>query len=192
MNSRDVTREIRRNVWPMLRGEGFDSFTGRTAWRYAGTSVDVVNFQSFSASIADAVGCTPFSFSVNLGVWLPGNVSPALKPDGEGRPRPQEWECNWRTRLTKSTPQPWFQPFSGRNVSRWPLGLRLHREGLKRVLRRDRHDREDIWFVRPDGTNLIDTVDDALHAIRDDGLPWFESTRIAEGVIESADAAGPS
>jgi hypothetical protein len=45
-----------------MRAAGFDSFTGRTAWRYIDTAVDVVNFQSFSASIANAVGCTPFSF----------------------------------------------------------------------------------------------------------------------------------
>jgi hypothetical protein len=102
----------------MLRDEGFDSFTGRSAWRYVGAAVDVVNFQSFSASIADAVGCTPFSFSVNLCVWTPGDVPPTLKPDPAGRPRPQEWECRRRTRLTKSIAQPWFEPFSARNVSR--------------------------------------------------------------------------
>jgi hypothetical protein len=39
-----TSREVRRVVWPVLREEGFDSFTGRTAWRYVGTGVDVVNF----------------------------------------------------------------------------------------------------------------------------------------------------
>lgn len=179
VDARDVTRQLRRVVWPVLRDEGFDSFTGRTAWRYVGTGVDVVNFQSFSASVAEAVGCTPFSFSVNLGVWLPGDVEPRLKPDAAGRPRPQEWECDRRTRLSKSIPQPWFEPFSRRDVSRWPLGLRLHREGLQRVLRRDRHDREDTWFVLRDGTNLAEVVDDALRAIRDDGLAWLQSARVA-------------
>jgi hypothetical protein len=69
VNARAVTRAIRRDVWPVMRTVGFDSFTGRTTWRYIGAAVDVVNFQSFSASNADAVGCTPFSFSLNLGVW---------------------------------------------------------------------------------------------------------------------------
>jgi hypothetical protein len=187
VDARDVTREIRRVVWPALRGEGFESFTGRTAWRYVGTGVDVVNFQSFSASIADAVGCTPFSFSVNVGVWLPGDVEPRLKPDPAGRPRPQEWECDRRARLSKSVQQPWFDPFSRHDGSRRPLGLRLHREGLKRVLRRDRHDRADIWFVLSDGANLAEVVDDAVRAIRADGLAWLQHTRDAAHAAESAD-----
>jgi hypothetical protein len=171
-------------VWPFLREQGFDSFTRRTAWRHVGTAADVVNFQSLSASIADAAGCTPFSFSVNLGVWLPGDVEPRLKPDRAGRPRPQEWECGRRNRLVKSLAQPWFEPFSSGGASRWPLGLRRHREGLKRVLRRDRHDRDDIWFVLPDGANLVEVVDDALRAIRAEGLAWLQNTRNA------ANAAG--
>lgn len=175
MDAREVTREIRHGVWPVLRDEGFGSFTGRTAWRHADAAVDVVNFQSFSASIADAVGCTSFSFSVNLGVWLPGDSSTGLEPDAAGRPRPQEWECGRRTELKKSISQPWFLPFSRADTSRWPLSLRRHRDGLRRVLSRDRHDRGEIWYVLPDGSNLVEMVADALRALRVDGLPWFES-----------------
>jgi hypothetical protein len=177
LDARDVTREIRRVVWPALREEDFDSFTGRTAWRYIDDDVDVVNFQSFSASIADAVGCTPYSFSLNLGVWRRDGLTPTLKPDATGRPRPQEWECDQRTRLTKSIPQPWFDPFSTGDQSRWPLGLRLHREGLKHVMRRDVHDRDDTWYVLPDGTNLAEVIGDALRAIREDGLRWLKRAR---------------
>jgi uncharacterized protein DUF4304 len=184
VDSRDVTRAIRRDVWPVLRSAGFDSFTGRTAWRYVEAAVDVINFQSFSASIADAVGCTPFSFSLNLGVWVFGDTPPRLKGDSKGRPRPQEWECGRRTRLEKSIPQPWFEPFSRDDVSGWPRGLRLHRKGLKRVLRQDRHDRPDTWFVLPDGANLTELVDDALRAIREDGFRWFESARAADNAEE--------
>jgi hypothetical protein len=67
VDSRAVTREIRRVVWPALRGEGFETFTGRTAWRYADDAVDVVNFQSFSASLADAVEDVPFAVELRNG-----------------------------------------------------------------------------------------------------------------------------
>jgi Domain of unknown function (DUF4304) len=169
VDARDVTRVIRRIVWPALRPEGFDAFTGRTAWRYVGDAVDVVNFQSFGASVADAVGCTTFSFSVNLGVCLP--------QDGPARLRPAVYECvPHRRRLEKSLAQPWFQPFRG-DTRRWPLSLRLHREGLRKVLRSDTHDRRDTWFVKPDGSNVEECIEDALRALREEGLPWFEATR---------------
>lgn len=180
MDSRDVTREIRRQVWPVLRDEGFDSFTGRFAWRYVESAVDVLNFQSFSASVADGVGCTPFSFGLNLGVWVPGELEARyLKPDPNGRLRPAEFECTKRTHLTKSVEQPWFEPFSSTGAPRWPRAFRKHREGLKHVIRHDRHDRDEVWFVLADGSNLGAMVEDALAAIRRDGLAWFEAARMA-------------
>lgn len=162
-------------VWPELRQQGFTAFTGRTAWRYVADAIDVVNFQSFGASLADAVGCTTFSFSINLGVWVPQDAS-TLEPnrDASGRPRPTEYQCEpHRRQLTKSLPQPWFVPFSGKRRGTLP-GVRLHREGLKKVLRRDAHDRPDIWFVRSDGANLHECIQDAVYAIARQALPWFE------------------
>lgn len=49
--------------------------------------------------------------------------------------------------------------------------------GLKRVMRSDRHDREDTWYVFGDGSNVVEMVADALRAIRETGLPWFELSR---------------
>ena len=172
MDAGDVTREIRRVVWPALREEGFEAFTGRSAWRYVGEAVDIVNFQSFSASLADGLGCTTFSFGVNLGVWLPPDAWEELEPkrDAKGRLRPEEYQCEpHRRQLKKSLAQPWFTPFS-RDTRRWPPSLRLHREGLQKVFRHDTHDRLDIWFVLTDGSNLEECVADALRVIHEEGL----------------------
>jgi hypothetical protein len=118
------------------------------------------------------------SFALNLGIWAPSDYEPrALKPDAAGRVRPSESDCGQRTHLAKSIEQPWFDPFSSSEASRWPKALRTHREGLKRVFRTDRHDRDDIWYVLADGSNLADVVDDALGAIRGKGLGWFETAR---------------
>ena len=53
----------------------------------------------------------------------------------------------------------------------------LHRKGLKKVLRKDTHDRPDTWFVLPDGSNLEQCLEDVLRAMREEGLPWFEQIR---------------
>ncbi|HJW49414.1 MAG TPA: hypothetical protein VJ726_08365 [Candidatus Limnocylindria bacterium] len=39
------------------------------------------------------------------------------------------------------------------------------------MLRKDAHDRTDIWFVREDGSNLSECVADLLLVIERDGLP---------------------
>jgi hypothetical protein len=91
--------------------------------------------------------------------------------------RPQDYECEpHRRQLHKTLSQPWFRPFTS-DVSHWPESMKLHREGLKRVLRTDTHDRPEIWFVLADGSNLDACIADALAAIREHGLPWLESLR---------------
>jgi hypothetical protein len=178
VDNRAVTRTIGRIVWPFLRDVGFDSFTGRNAWRYVGKDVDVVNFQSFGGMLSDSVGCTSFSFQVNLGLWRTGETwRPPREKDPQGRPRPQEYECEpHRLVLEKSLSQPWFRPFQA-DVSRWPESFRLHRKALKQVFRSETHDNAYVWFVLPDGSNLEECVDDAREVLERDGLPWFESFR---------------
>jgi hypothetical protein len=175
VDSSDVTRAIRRLVWPSLRDRGFASFTGRNAWRYPDeNAVHVVNFQSFNLDVADAVGCTTFSFSVNVGLWFPAHAERQPKLDKQGRRRPEEYQCQFREQLRKNVEQPWFRPFSDPRAARQAEALRTDRVGLTKVFRNDVHDREEIWYVLPDGSNLDEVLDDALRAILDTGLPWLE------------------
>jgi hypothetical protein len=178
VDNRRVTREIGRTVWPALREVGFDSFTGRNAWRYANEDVDVVNFQSFGGMLADSVGCTSFSFQVNLGLWRESEAfGPSPELDEQGRRRPQEYQCEpHRLTLEKSLSQPWFKPFQS-DTSRWPASFKIHRAGLKHVFRRDTHDVPTIWFVLANGSNLDECIADSLAAIRRDGLAWFDALR---------------
>jgi hypothetical protein len=70
MDSKSVNKEIRQTIWPLLREAGFWRFSSRSAWRHAESRVEVLNFQSFNSYNAGVLGCTTYSFSVNLGVFL--------------------------------------------------------------------------------------------------------------------------
>ena len=83
ISSTDINRLIRHLVWARLRDVGFDRRTARTAWRRWSEGVDVVNFQSFNSYLAGGVGCTTFSFAVNLGTtldYVPGSVTGVAMP----------------------------------------------------------------------------------------------------------------
>jgi hypothetical protein len=180
VDSRDVTKEIRRLVWPELREHGFEAFTGRTAWRYVDNAVDIVNFQSFGASIADAVGCTTFSFSVNTGVWLPQDAwTRDPRRDPKGRVRPAEYECD-----------PHRRRLNNEQVARAAVVQALQRQharlaafaatAQKRAEEGDPQGRSRParHLVRaPDGSNLRECILNALRVIREQALPWFELTR---------------
>jgi hypothetical protein len=59
---------------------------------------------------------------------------------------------------------------------------------LKQVLRRDVHDRPDIWFIKEDGSNVGDVMDDLVAAIEGDGLSVLQRFHDPNAVIKMARA----
>lgn len=91
MDSSQVNRELRTVVRPALRARGFGAFSERTAWRYHAGRIDIINFQSFNDYLASTIGCTTYSFALNLSVYL--LEIPEARPlkVKSGHPRPEEW-----------------------------------------------------------------------------------------------------
>lgn len=145
MNRQVINKLIRSEVWPMLRRQGFCSFDSRNAWRYRGPFVDVVNFQSFSAYLADGIGCTSFSFALNLGVFLGhSTLIWPTKSDPKGLPRPSESACPFRAHLKK----------------RFAI---------------DGFDRADIFFIDEEGRTTAAVFREAFALLEDQALPWFQA-----------------
>jgi hypothetical protein len=106
--SSDVNKAIRHGIWTDLKEHGFIDRTARTAWRRWEGGVDVINFQSFNPYLADGVGCTTFSFGLNLGILLDA-VPNYPKMDAT---RPKEHQCHLRLHLHKHLSQPLFHPYA--------------------------------------------------------------------------------
>lgn len=191
MDVKAVSRELRASLWPALRRYGFDARTDRGAWRYWEGGVDVIDVTSIGAQ-ADACGCTTFSFGAMVGS-IPGFLGdpPARSIGRDGRPRPHYWNCQLVHELRKTLRQPWFHPFNDRKRT-LPTAMRLHRKALMQVLRREIHDRSDIWFVRDDGSNLVEAVRDLLTVIEGDGLPTLAQFHKPCSVIEMVKAGSLS
>jgi hypothetical protein len=122
IDSQVVNKAIRKFVWSKLKIMGFRKFTSRNACRF-GSAMHVVNFQSFNSYNAAVLGCTTFSFAVNLGLhfdFMPS--SGGTKYLGPDNP-PKEYECIFRKPLRRSLSQPknpdpriWFVDPDGQNV----------------------------------------------------------------------------
>jgi hypothetical protein len=104
IDSKEVSAALRLSVHPLLRtAGGFTKLKARDAWRFDEHTTSVVNFASFSPYLAASVGCTTFSFSVQLGVFLRlGALQPSGAPEAF---LPKEEECPIRIQLGKSLHQ---------------------------------------------------------------------------------------
>ena len=130
----------------MLKAAGFTKFTDRNSWLVREESKWVINFQSFNSYLADGVGCTTFSFGINLGVFFDFH---RRSPDAPVVEWPKEYEATIRFRALKTLEQPFFNPYGNHPGQ----------------------DRRDVFLVFEDGSNLEHVVDDAAEVIERDALP---------------------
>lgn len=146
MDSKVVNAGIKKLIWPRLRVEGFELFSPRTAWRHHADRIDVLNFQSFNAYNAGVIGCTTYSFAVNLGCYLLA-IPPHFEPSRLKRKKdlrvPHEYECHMRGRLSPGIRQPELRSSS-------------------------------IWFIDESGENLEPSLLDVRHAVESTATGWFE------------------
>ena len=160
MNSVAVNKLIRSEIWPLLRAQGFTQFGARAAWRFSGWRTEVVNFQSFNSYHAEGIGCTTYSFAVNLGVHLVGNAAERWFPrDAQGRALPPEYGCSFRTHLQKRTMVDGFE-------------------------------RPGIFYIDPEGKTTGLVFREVRELLEGFGLGWFAEHSDPEQLIASTRAGG--
>lgn len=157
MDSKIVNKVIKQNIWSLLKEHGFSNFTSRSAWRYCSDRIEIINFQSFNSFLAEVVGCTTYSFAVNLGIYytnIPDQYPNSAIKKKDGYLLPKECRCHLRKVLHKS-------------LSQSELA------------------RNDIWYINHTGDNLELAMNDAKQMLNTDGLKWFEKYSNMEMVLET-------
>lgn len=143
MDSKVVNKYIREIIRPELKANGFSKFTTRNSWRYRNNIIDVINFQSFNSYNADVMGVTTYSFCLNLGSFH--------------LDIPTQY-TNVKNKSGYLCPQEYECHFRG---------------GLDRTIKQKEINRKDIWYIRPDGTNIEKCLNDAKQQIVTKGFEWF-------------------
>jgi hypothetical protein len=153
MDSKAINKLIRSEIWPILRQQGFTRFDSRTAHAYHGSFINVVNFQSFNSYLAEGVGCTTYSFALNLGVYVIGSPWESNRErDQDGRLHPSELECSFREQVRKRAPVDGFN-------------------------------REDIFYIHPDGRTTAQCFREVKYLLTEVAPSWFEARNNLDALL---------
>jgi hypothetical protein len=160
VTSADVNKVVRRVVFPTLRSLGFTKLRGRNAWRYLDDSIWVFNLRSVGKYFSDVTGFPPQSLTAWMGIYyldFPDPANPALrvdpKRDKDGLLIPKESKCH----------------------TTYPLQVLTDQTEIRRVIVHDlERQRDDVWYVANDGTNVEDVVADINRSILEFGVPLLE------------------
>ncbi len=166
MDSRKVTKEINSIIRPILKENGFSKNSGRTYWRYFDDRIDILNFQSFNSYHSEVMGCSTFSYSINLSTFLSFIPDKDNVKEKNGLKRPHEANGHFRRQLKKSIVQPklsidtvWSVDDLGNNLSECIYDSKNQivniafdwyekfnsREKILQILLNDEVDMENTW-----------------------------------------------
>jgi hypothetical protein len=167
ISSREVNAELRALVWPPLRELGFTDRTQRVAWKDYPDTVAVVDFWSFNSYTAATIGVTTFSFQLNLGI---------------------------RVRCSSNGAE-FLKVRDGKLRPREPECD--VRRVLWKTIQQPETELPHIWYVREDGSNVREVVEDARLVLLTDGIMWIDEfselrriVAFAENEPEEWDAKG--
>jgi hypothetical protein len=159
MDSKAINKLIRSEVWPILREHGFSVFDSRSAFAYTGPFINVVSFQSFNSYLAGSLGCTTFSFTPRLGVYLIGSPrEDRVKRDNAGRLRPFEYECSFRSELRKRTPVDGFT-------------------------------RDDVFYIDANGSTTAQCFQELRYLCAEIAPLWFKTNNDLESLLSRMQSA---
>jgi hypothetical protein len=153
MDSKTINKLIRSEVWPILRKQGFSVFDSRSAFAYKHPFINVISFQSFNSHLAEGLGCTTFSFTPRLGVYVIGSPGESrVKRDKAGRLRPLEYECAFRRELKKRTPVDGFA-------------------------------RDDIFYIDPEGRTTANCFQELKYLCSEVTPLWFRANNDLDDIL---------
>ena len=154
ITSSDVNRALRTGLEPTLRELGFTRLKSRHYWRYFPDCVWALHLKAVGSFFSSVTGFPPASLVVELGVYylnFPSGPIAALDPGGQ--PIPGITDCQVRLSLVNQRNQIALRPASMLGPER---------------------SRTDIWWLNPDGSNLLEAVEDIREAVVAFGIPFLE------------------
>jgi len=169
VGSPEVNKVIRRIISPALREKGFIKVRTRHNWRYLEDRIWYLMIKSVGSYFSDVAGYPPQSLVAEYGVYFtdfPPNPRPALrtepKIDRDGLIIPKEYECHYRSSLRII-------------ASQKDLRNSLTSSAEK--------NREDIWWVSKDGSNIYEAVEDMKQSVLGHAFPSMETVN-KEAILE--------
>jgi hypothetical protein len=165
--SAKVARAIDRALRPILTANGFSKFKGRSAYRYEDDTIFGFTTGAVGAYFASITGFTPCSFTATLFVnyrAIPARNEQALDDDGLSVPTSMHRHIALPSNLENQD-----------------------RTGISSIPERNR---DDVWWVHPDGENLDLLTRDLATVFEAQGSDWIALHLDKERVLAMVDSEG--
>ena len=160
IGSAEVNRALRKILHPALRCAGFTKFKGRCAWHYEDEYIWALQIRAVGNYFSLVTDYPPMSLCGELCIFFPDFPStdpglpdskPPIDKDGLYIPKPQH--CHIR----------------------YSLEVGLDQQADREVIHsKPERDRDDVWYVRKDGSNINAVVEDIRRSVVEWGIQMLQ------------------
>lgn len=147
---------LRRYLSRLLRDNGFQKVEPRKGWKWHEHAICVFEVHAVGAYFSAVTGWPPMSITAWTGMYydfIPNDLPRPIAVDAKDRPLPREWECHLRGHVERTLDQSKYQSVLANPPER---------------------KRKDIWWIEPNGANLVEVVENLALCVAEQAFPWFE------------------
>lgn len=154
IGSPEIDKMIRKNLSPSLKESGFTKVDTRHNWAWMEECTWVLDITAVGKYFSDVTGWPPMSIHVDLGIYY--NLIPTnednIKIEKNGILTPRSHQCHLQHQLLSTIDQD------------------MYTSTLSNAAERKR---KDLWWVKPDGSNLEEVIENLKHSFLTEGIDWF-------------------
>ncbi|MGN7942095.1 DUF4304 domain-containing protein [Virgibacillus sp. 6R] len=149
----EINKVIRKILSPTLRENGFHKVNTRHNWGWNDHCIWVLDIAAVGKSFSDVTGWSPMSIIVELGIYY-DFIPPRdeIKISAKGELLPKIYQCDVRYDLSCNLDQSKY---------------------TKNFYNRAEKERNDIWWIQPDGSNIEEVINDIKQDFLHNGLKWL-------------------
>jgi hypothetical protein len=169
IDSPEINKVIRKLLSPTLKENGFSKVNTRNNWGWHGDCIWVLNLTAVGKYFSDVTRWPSMSIHVNIGIYydfVPPREDDKIKLGSKGEILPKYYDCHLQKELYCNLDQSKY---------------------TKRLPNPAERERNDIWWIQPDGSNINKVLEDIRESFLNDGLTWlrkYTDVRTAFSEIE--------
>ncbi|MCM3729783.1 DUF4304 domain-containing protein [Neobacillus cucumis] len=156
IGSPEINKVIRKILSPILKENGFNKVNTRNNWCWMDQCIWVLEIGAVGKHFSDVTGWSPMSIQIGLGIYyvfVPPEEG-EMKKGTNGELLPRQHQCHLQEQLYCKLDQSNYINHFDNPAER---------------------NRNDIWWVEQDGSNIDEVILDISKSFIDDGLKWYKN-----------------
>ncbi|MGD6817690.1 hypothetical protein [Metabacillus sp. 84] len=168
MEAKELNKELRDTLYPVLKECGFTKITSRGSWKYNDNCIWIMDYEPVGKRFSEGSGWPSMSLFIKCAIYftfIPElNTKDVIKQSSDGQLTPRYYQSHLQETLMCNS-----------NQNEYTNTLEIPAD----------RGRNDIWWIEEDGSNLNHVINNLAEVISVDGMEWLRKHSDVKSALEN-------